>query len=343
VTVGSAGDDRDVADLAGQRRVRLHDVLHRRSGVDAGGRPVTIDAGLHDAFVHGVEGHAADAVREGVAVQVLLDLVAGHARELRRAIGTHVHVVLAGRCLHVVGDVAVLDVVVATGPGMAEDAGCARRDACILCNALRDLVQVDARVRGTRRRRTFLVRAGLVMAGQAVDVLRVAKVEVLVLPADADVALRAPTLVGRHRLAEIVDEVLLAVDPGLVAGDVGRDTVPLPVGGRHHVVTDLAVAVQALARARVGIVGEITLVQRDRIIGTRGGTAVIDVDLAVLVDVLGREVGDAVGVQVPAVEAIRSGRAGRSGRTRLAGRSGRPVGTVVAAASAQGQHRGREY
>ena len=57
---------------------------------------VAVVALFHDAFVDGVIGHAANAVRQQVAVVVTFHLVAGDAFEVG-AVGAHVHVEVTRR------------------------------------------------------------------------------------------------------------------------------------------------------------------------------------------------------------------------------------------------------
>jgi hypothetical protein len=212
----------------------------------------------------------------------------------------------------------VLDVVVAAGVRVAEQAALDRRHARVLADALRNGREVDTRIRRTRRRRGLLVGASLVVADEAIDILRILEVEGLVLPADADVALRAAALVRRHGLAEVVDQVGLAVDLAVVTGDVGDDALPVPVASRRHVVADLAVAVQALAGTGELVLGEVALVEADRVVAARRRAAVENVDDAIAVQVFRGEVRHAVLVQVPAIEPRRARRAVRAGYPVLA-------------------------
>ena len=87
----------------------------------------------------------------------------------------------------------------------------------------------------------FLVRAGGVMTGQAVDVGLIAGVKVLVCPAIANMAAGAARLVGNWRAAEIIDGVHLAE---ALAGR-RADGVQLPVQAFHDLMRGLIVAAQA--------------------------------------------------------------------------------------------------
>jgi hypothetical protein len=71
----------------------------------------------------------------------------------------------------------------------------------------------------------LLVGAGRVVTNEAVDVRLGREVELVVLPAEADVARRAARFVGRQRAAEVVDDVLLAE---FLTG-LGVGLVPSPV------------------------------------------------------------------------------------------------------------------
>jgi len=80
------------------------------------------------------------------------------------------------------------------------------------------------------------------VAGQAVDVVPVAEVEGVVRVSDADVALGAAAFVGGYGDAEVVQDIVLAVELAFEALDVGGDTLPVPVTGHQHRITDFPVA-----------------------------------------------------------------------------------------------------
>ena len=86
----------------------------------------------------------------------------------------------------------------------------------------------------------LLVTAGIVMAGQAVDVVLVGEVEILVGPAVTAVATGAARLVGQRRAAEIVGCPLLA--QFLAGGRAAR--FPVPVDAFHHLVAGHVVTAQ---------------------------------------------------------------------------------------------------
>ena len=203
------------------------DVLHVHALGVLGDRRITAARGLVSV--------------EGVAV--------GTAHVL--AVGRHVHVDMLRRLDQRGVQVAMLDRV---APATVEVAGAAVLPSR-LAHRLRDPGQVGrlhdlAAALGHLARRVqgvpgvggdLLVGGRGVVAGQAVDVLLLGEVIVLVRPAVAGVAARAPRLVGKDGPAEVVGGVQLAE---LLAG--GRaDRLPGPVHAFHDLVPGLVVARQA--------------------------------------------------------------------------------------------------
>ena len=100
--------------------------------------------------------------------------------------------------------------------------------------------QVERRVGQAAAARHLPVRAGRVVADQAVDVGRVGEIELRVHPAVADVAGGALLQVRTDRDAGVVDHHGQAdVDPVLVPLQGGRAALPVPVGRPQHVLPDL--------------------------------------------------------------------------------------------------------
>ena len=95
------------------------------------------------------------------------------------------------------------------------------------------------RVAGVRAK--FFVGARRVMAGQAVDVALVAKVEIFVFPAVAGVATGTARLVGGDRATKIVGHMLLAqfFTGGWAIG------FPSPVDALHHLMARCVMAGKA--------------------------------------------------------------------------------------------------
>lgn len=86
----------------------------------------------------------------------------------------------------------------------------------------------------------FLVGAGVVVTGQAVNVVLVCEIKILVFPAVTGVATGAPGLVRGDRTTEIIGRVAFAQ---LLAG--GRACgLPLPVNALHYLMARLVVAAQ---------------------------------------------------------------------------------------------------
>ena len=142
------------------------------------------------------------------------------------------------------------------------------------------------------------------MADEAVDVLRIAEVERVVLVAIARVALRTTAFVARYANTEVVENVILAMWADLEALDIRRDAFPLPVRRREELVGHFAVAVEARLGAFVRVLREVACVQLVDLIGARRiGIAVINVDDAVPVDIF-VGITNAVVVEVPASLAI---------------------------------------
>ena len=163
--------------------------------------------------------HAADPVRQHVAFGIALHRVAGHAFEVA-AVRTHVHVELT-RCIgnrH--GEVAMFDVVAATGFGVAVDAivNCWR--AAIHGDALCNEVKVYRISRESCRRRRFGVGCRLVVANEAVDVFGIAEIVAGIFVVVASMALRATGFVCRDCDAEVVQNVVLTVDLVFKAFDI---------------------------------------------------------------------------------------------------------------------------
>jgi hypothetical protein len=203
------------------------------------------------------------------------------------------------------GQITVFDIVVTAGPGVAEDAVVDRRHAAIFRNALCHERQVYF-IRGeTGGCRCFRVGAGLVMTNQAVDVVRIGKVERRIFVAIANVALRAAAFVRCDRDAEIIEDVLLAVISALESLDIGSDALPLEVTGIDDLVADRAVAIHAGFGAFVSMLRKVTLVRLLAFIRTACvGVAVKRIDHAVTVGVLIGQIAETVLVEIPAIYAV---------------------------------------
>ena len=166
----------------------------------------------------------------------------------------HLHVHVAGGFRERAVEVAVLHVVAAA----AEEVTGAAILTTGHADSLRDLLEVDSRPllsglgrklrvhvgRVAGRGGEFLVRAGRVMADEAVDVLRLAEVEARVLPPIAGVTARAARLVRRERDAEVVHRVGLAKRHLALAFDL-LPRAPGPVDGLHEIAGLIRVALQA--------------------------------------------------------------------------------------------------
>ena len=235
------------------RRGAVVDVL----GVGA----VAVGALLHLALVDRVQRHAGRAVVGRAVLLVVADAVAVDAAQVG-AVDAHVHVVITGRVGDAHRQVAVLDVGAAARVGVAENAIIAGRRGA-LRDAHRDHVEVDARHRPAGRPRVLLVGVGLVVANQAVDVGRVVEIEVLVVVAVTGMALRAAPLVGRHRDAEVVEQLVLAVGAVLETDDPLGLALPLEVAGVQVGFGRLLVAHQARLGAFVQDDAEVQFVDID--------------------------------------------------------------------------------
>jgi hypothetical protein len=162
----------------------------------------------------------------------------------------------------------MLDAVTATAVEVAAAAGVAAR----LADLLRDLGKVDAlddlarsgrelgvlghRVAGKSGR--LLVVARGVVADDAIDVLFLREIEVGVLPAVADVAGGAGSIVGGDGDAEVVEHLLLAQD----LFGVRVHELPLPVLGAVDLAGGLGVAFEAgLGDLRTGVEGLLQLLE----------------------------------------------------------------------------------
>jgi len=195
--------------------------------------------------------------------------------------------------------------------------------------------QVHACRRQAGIERVFPVGAGGIVADEAVDVGRVAEIEVLALLAVADVAGGALLHVGRDGDAVVVhhqgEADVLAV---LVAGQRGREALPAPVGGAQQILAHLRMAAQAgaghvLRGGRGAEADQPPVVRRPRMVavvaaGGRGGR----LELALVA-------ADALAVVRPlepdARRVVRLAGLGVAAGAAL----GRPVGHVVVAVGAR--------
>ena len=150
----------------------------------------------------------------------------------------------------------------------------------------------------------LFVGPGLFVADQAIDVRHVIEIEGIVGVAITRVTLRAAPLVGWDGDTEVVDQVVLTVWPFFETGDVRRHTLPGEMRAHEHVGADQAVAVEAVARAGVFVLGEIAVVQLLGLVGAAGNrVAVQGVENAVAVQVFFR-ISNAVAVEIPAGQSV---------------------------------------
>ena len=278
--------------------------------MNIGAIAVAVAALFHFAFFNRVIRHAADAMGYQFFVGVAFDLVTADAfKVLAAGIGcTHVYVVFERRVGQRHREIAVLDVIAATGIGVAEDAVVDRRAA--LADALCNRLQVHTCLRPSRRLLRLGIGAGLIVAYEAVDIVAVAEIECVVRVAVTDMTLRATTLVARDRDTEVIDDVFLAVVTAFESFDIRRDAFPLEVPGVYDFIADSAMTTHAGLGAFIRSLGKIAAVQSRWFVGIRkrGSAAVEYVDDAITVDVFIGQVGDAVLVEIPAGNSVGAGR-----------------------------------
>ena len=144
----------------------------------------------------------------------------------------------------------MLDVVAAAGIGVAADAILAGGPGAH-GDAAGHRVQVDSGVGHAGRRRALFVGSGLVMANEAIDVAGIVEIEAGVFVTQAGVALGTAPLVGGDSDAEIVQEIVLAVDAALHAFDLAGLAFPLEVTHLERGLALLLVAHEAGFRSLV--------------------------------------------------------------------------------------------
>ena len=166
----------------------------------------------------------------------------------------HVHIKFARRIFQGGIEVAMLDGIATTTADMAGtaigatgfadilgDLGQVRRLEHFLARRALHRLEFPVRIkRMTGISAKFLVGAGVVMAGQAVDIILIGKVEILVGPAVAGMATRAARLVGNRRAAEVIGRPFFA--DLLACRRVGG--FPGPVNALHDLVASRVVATQ---------------------------------------------------------------------------------------------------
>jgi hypothetical protein len=113
----------------------------------------------------------------------------------------------------------------------------------------------------------------------------------------------AAALIRRHGNAEVVDQVILAVNLAFMPLNICRDAFPGEVRVSQHFLANEAVAIHARFGAGIIVVSEEADVKSSSLISTAcQGVAVENVDYAIAILVFGR-IGDPILVEVPAVKA----------------------------------------
>ncbi len=124
--------------------MQAYNPFYRFTGMDVGAIAVAIHAGLPSSpWSSEWILLATDPVIDLCTIGRPFDLVAGNAFKIA-AIGAHVDIVFARGFGQRQRQIAVLDVVSATGFGMAVDAVIDGRDTAILRNAARNHLQINA-------------------------------------------------------------------------------------------------------------------------------------------------------------------------------------------------------
>jgi hypothetical protein len=147
-------------------------------------------------------GHAANAVREHVAVEVTPDIVAGDAAEVSRRRWPCAHRYSRVVAIRSLDRIAVLDVIAAARIGMAEQAGLAasaRRHSSPTLRATACKSTVGSGGRPALSAALLGVRASLVVAGKAVNQLGITEVVALALACSQNrygTACSGPSLLG---------------------------------------------------------------------------------------------------------------------------------------------------
>ena len=103
---------------------------------------MAIDALFHRAFIDRVKRHAANAMGGYLAARSSIDIVASHTAHIS-PVDAHVDIELTRGVGQGHGEIAMFDVVAATGVGVTGDTIAATRDSIIVANALGNDLQLD--------------------------------------------------------------------------------------------------------------------------------------------------------------------------------------------------------
>lgn len=122
-------------------------------------------------------------------------------------------------------------------------------------------------------------------------------------PVIAGMALGTATFIAGNGYAEIIDTVRLTVNLCLIFPNIQGNPFPVRVTGGHEMVSNLAMAKQAVTGTLVCIVGEAGFLRRLGLTQWRyRNHTIIHIDDTVTVDLFGRHVRHAVLIGIPPAE-----------------------------------------